>query len=111
MVLNKFKMCQNVKIWTPEGPKLAERIPVVDLNIAIWHALNWYHMIVYQMEFHRTRWSCPWNSDQNYAKLCYGVAGVKGMECLGVVGSLRVMGVDTEEGSVVQGLGIVAGQC
>ena len=27
------------------------------------------------MEFDKTRWSCPWNSDQNYTKLCQGVVG------------------------------------
>ena len=24
-----------------------------------------FHLIVFQLEFDKTRWSCPWNSDQN----------------------------------------------
>ena len=32
------------------------------------------------MEFDKTRWSCPWNSDQNCTqKVCQGVVGVKGV--------------------------------
>ena len=28
------------------------------------------------MEFDKTKWSCPWNSDQKlYTKLCQGVVG------------------------------------
>ena len=27
--------------------------------------------IVYRMEFYKTRWSCPWNSDQNASKMGY----------------------------------------
>ena len=37
-----------------------------------------------------TRWSCSWNSDQNYTKLCQGVVGMvggsKGGRGPGVVG-------------------------
>ena len=39
------------------------------------------------MEFNKTKWSCPWNSVQNYTKLCQVVVGVKGVvEVKGVVG-------------------------
>ena len=38
-----------------------------------------YLVIVFRMEFHKTRWSCPWNSDQNCTiKKCGGVKGVGG---------------------------------
>ena len=37
-------------------------------------------LVIYQMDFDNTRWSCPWNSDsqQLYTKHCqrYGVYGV-----------------------------------
>ena len=29
-------------------------------------------LIVYRMEFDRTRWFCSWNNDQNCTKLCQG---------------------------------------
>ena len=33
--------------------------------ILIQHVTNHEKFIVFQMEFDKTRWSCPWNSDQN----------------------------------------------
>ena len=40
-------------------------------NISTRYTLNWYiNIIVYQMEFERTRWSCPWNSDQRLYTKC-----------------------------------------
>ena len=30
------------------------------------------------MEFDKTRWSCPWNNDQNCTQNSVGVLGVKG---------------------------------
>ena len=59
------------------------------------------NLIVYQIEFHKTRWSCPWNSDQNCTQNSargswgpgggwvggVGVVGVQGVGGYGVVGS------------------------
>ena len=46
--------------------------------------------IVYRMEFDKTKWSCPWNSDQNCTKNSargwYGFKGVGGCVGLGVRG-------------------------
>ena len=48
-------------------------------------------LIVYRMEFDKTKWSCPWNSDQNCTQnsargwLGSGV-GVKGVVEVGVRG-------------------------
>ena len=39
--------------------------------------------IVKSMEFDRTRWSCPWNSDQNYTKLYQGMVWAKRVEWVG----------------------------
>ena len=37
------------------------------------------------IEFNKTRWSCPRNSDQNYTKLCQGMVGSRGWWGLGLV--------------------------
>ena len=29
---------------------------------------NFYEFIVFRMEFDKTKWCCPWNSDQNCAQ-------------------------------------------
>ena len=55
-------------------------------------------LIVYRMEFDKTRWSCPWNSDQNCtqnsARGWWGVQGVGGVGGVGVGGrGPRVGGV------------------
>ena len=52
-------------------------------------------IIVYRMEFDKTRWSCPWNSDQsctqNSAKGWQGLRGWGwGVGGLGVVGGEEV---------------------
>ena len=40
-------------------------------------------LIVNQMELNKTRWSCPWNSDQNCTQNCQGVVGTKGVGWVG----------------------------
>ena len=54
------------------------------------------------MEFGKTRWSCSWNSDQNYTKLCQGVMGAKGMDGYGGIEGCGspVGGVGGDGGSV-----------
>ena len=49
-------------------------------------------MIVFRMEFDKTKWSCPWNNDQNYTKnSAGGVVGIMGRG--GRVGGPGVVGV------------------
>ena len=55
------------------------------------------YVVVFRMEFDKTRWSCLWNSDQNYTQKCQGVVGVKevggcGVKGVGVVG-VKAVGV------------------
>ena len=40
-------------------------------------------MVVYQVEFNKTRWSCKWNSDRKQYAKHRGVVGVKVVESLG----------------------------
>ena len=43
------------------------------------------------MEFDKTRWSCPWNSDQNYTKLSQGLGGLElGADIRTKVKSLKI---------------------
>ena len=43
--------------------------------------------IVDQIEFNKTRWSCPWNNDQNWTQNSAGGGGVQGepTQILGLV--------------------------
>ena len=63
------------------------------------------------IKFNKTRWSFPWNSDKNYAKLCVGVQGCGGPEdvgCLGGVEAMKSRDVGGQRG--VGGLGSVVVQ-
>ena len=63
-----------------------------------------FALIVFRMEFDKTRWSCPWKSDQNCTQnSAKGVVGVKG------VGGGRVGGGGGQgsRGGGNQGVGVV----
>ena len=68
------------------------------------------------MEFDRTRWSCPWNSDQNYTKLPGGGGqggrggggqGGRGGELKGRGGRIGLVEGQGGRGGGVKGIGVV----
>ena len=65
-------------------------------------------IFVYRMEFDKTRWSCSWNSDQNYSHNSAGGPGVVGVGSQGV-GDIRVGGGGAPGVVGPQGVGWVEG--
>ena len=59
------------------------------------------------MEFDKTRWSCPWNNDQNCTQNSAGVLGVKRSRGRGSRGGRGEGGLKGGWSRVVGGLGVV----